>query len=177
MNKNSIIWSVVIVVVIVFGGYFWWSSMPSYQSPATTTQTPTSTTTPTPSANPATNPASPQPSPLTTLTLNNSGGGVFGAYLSATNKMTLYQSTKDALNVSNCTGACATAWPPYTVSATAAATLTADPGVAGKIGTIKRADGSLQVTYRGLPLYFFTGDTQPGDTKGEAVNGFTEVAP
>jgi predicted lipoprotein with Yx(FWY)xxD motif len=91
--------------------------------------------------------------------------------------MTLYQSTKDAIGVSNCTGACATAWPPYTVSAAAAATLTADPGVAGKIGTMKRADGSLQVTYRGLPLYFFTQDTKPGDTTGEAINGFTEVAP
>jgi predicted lipoprotein with Yx(FWY)xxD motif len=79
--------------------------------------------------------------------------------------------------VSNCTGACATAWPPYTVSAAAATTLTANPGIAGGIGTIKRADGSLQVTYRGLPLYFYTGDSKPGDTTGEAVNGFTEVAP
>jgi predicted lipoprotein with Yx(FWY)xxD motif len=177
MKQSSIIWLVVVVVIVAVGGYFWWASMSAPQSPVTTTQTPTSTTPTTPSTNPTTNPATPQPTPNFALTLNNSGGGAFGAYLSAANGMTLYQSTKDADNVSNCTGACATAWPPYTVSATAAATLTADPGIAGKIGTITRAGGSLQVTYRGLPLYFFSGDTKPGDTKGEAVSGFTEVAP
>ncbi len=169
MNKSSIIWLVVIVVVIAIGGYFWWSSMPSYRSPVTTTQTsPTS---------PTTSPTAPQTASVHALTLNNSGGGIFGAYLSAANGMTLYQSTKDTDNVSNCTGACATEWPPYTVSAAIAASLTSDPGIAGKIATIKRADGSLQVTYRGLPLYFFAQDIKPGDTKGEAVGGFTEVAP
>lgn len=177
MKKSSIIWLVVIVVVIAaVAGYFWWSSTSSYQSPVTTTQTPTSTTSATPPTNPTTSPTAPQPS-MHALTLNNSTGGMFGAYLSAANGMTLYQYTKDTNNVSNCTGACATAWPPYTVSASVASSLTADPGIAGKIGTIKRADGSLQVTYRGLPLYFFSGDAKPGDTKGEAVSGFTEVAP
>ena len=175
MKKSSIIWLAVIIVVLV-GGYFWWSSMSSYQSPTATTQTPTPTA-PTPSTNPPTGVTPPQPTTFRILTLNNSGGGMFGAYLSASNRMTLYQSTKDTTNVSNCTGACATAWPPYTVSVTTARSLTADPGIAGKMGTIKRADGSLQVTYRGLPLYFFAQDTKPGDTKGEAVNGFTEVAP
>lgn len=177
MKKTSIIWLVVIIVIVVVGGYLWWASMPSSQSPAATTQTPPSTPPTTPPTNPPTSGTPPQPTTAATLTLNNSGGGTFGSYLSASNGMTLYQSTKDAIGVSNCTGACATAWPPYTVSAAAAATLTADPGVAGKIGTMKRADGSLQVTYRGLPLYFFTQDTKPGDTTGEAINGFTEVAP
>ena len=168
---------VVIVIVIAIVGYFWWASMASYQSPAATKQAPTSTTSPASLSGPTANPTAPQSTSTHVITLNNSGGGIFGAYLSAANGMTLYQYTKDANNVSNCTGACAIAWPPYTVSATIAASLTADPGIAGKIGTIKRADGSLQVTYRSLPLYFFVQDTKPGDTKGEAVNGFTEVAP
>jgi predicted lipoprotein with Yx(FWY)xxD motif len=172
MKKSSIIWLIVIIIIIAVAGYFWWSSMSSYPSSVTTTQTSTSGT-----SNPSTNPTTSQPMTSAGLTLNDSGGGIFGAYLSATNGMTLYQYTKDTNNVSNCTGACATAWPPYTVSAAAAASLTSDPGIVGKIGTIKRADGSLQVTYRGLPLYFFAGDTKPGDRKGEAVNGFTEVAP
>jgi predicted lipoprotein with Yx(FWY)xxD motif len=180
MKKSSIIWLVVIVIIIIAAaGYFWWLSTSSYQAPVVTTQVPTSTI-PTPTTSPTsstTNSTAPQPTSVSALTLNNSGGGVFGAYLSAANGMTLYQYTKDTDGVSNCTGACATAWPPYTVSATNAALLTADPGITGKIGTIKRADGSLQVTYRGLPLYFFAQDTKPGDTKGEAVNGFTEVAP
>jgi predicted lipoprotein with Yx(FWY)xxD motif len=179
MKQSSIIWLVVVVLIVAIGGYFLWSSMSASQSPATTMQNSTSTTnTPTaPSTNPTTNPTGSQPKTGGAFTLNNSGGGTFGAYLTAANGMTLYQYTKDGTNVSNCTGACATAWPPYTVSATAALSLTADPGTAGKIATIKRANGSLQVTYRGLPLYFFAGDAKPGDTKGEAVGGFTEVAP
>jgi len=177
MKKSSIIWLVVIVVIIAVAGYFWWSSTSSYQSPVATTQTPTSTTSPTSPASPTTNSTASQPASAHGFTLNNSGAGIYGAFLSAVNGMTLYQYTKDANNVSNCTGACATAWPPYIVSAAVAASPTADPGTAGKIGTIKRADGSLQLTYRGLPLYFFAQDMKPGDTKGEAVNGFTEVAP
>jgi predicted lipoprotein with Yx(FWY)xxD motif len=181
MKKTSIIWLVVIIVVVALAGYFWWSSsMSSYQSPAATTQTPTPTSTsPTSPTNPTspTSPTAPQPTVTTALTLSESGSGTFGSFLSAANGMTLYQSTKDTINVSNCTGACATAWPPYTVSAAVAASLTADPGIAGKISTIKRANGSLQVTYKGLPLYFFAGDAKRGDTKGESVNGFTEVAP
>jgi predicted lipoprotein with Yx(FWY)xxD motif len=177
MKTSSIIWLVVIVVVVVIGGYFWWASMSSSPASITTTQTPPATTPTTGTTNP-TNPTNPSATSSDIgLTLNNSGGGQFGEFLAAPNGMTLYQSTKDTTNVSNCTGACATTWPPYTVSAAAAATLTADPGITGKISTITRADGSLQVTYRGLPLYFYAGDTKPGDTNGEAVGGFTEVAP
>lgn len=180
MKKSSIIWWMVIVIVIVVVGYVWWaSSMSSSGSPATTTPTSTSTGAAAPMS-PQGSTATGTPSQQTSvavLTLNKSGSGTFGEYLSASNGMTLYQSTKDATNVSNCTGACATAWPPYTVSVANALSLTADPGIAGRIGTIKRADGSLQVTYRGLPLYFFTGDAKPGDVTGEAVSGFTEVAP
>lgn len=179
MQKSSIIWLVVIIVIVVVGGYLWYLSMsPAYQTPAATTQTQATTTSPAGQGTPVQGQG--QSATTTTaaaLTLNNSGGGVFGAYLTAANGMTLYQSTKDAINVSNCTGTCASVWPPYTVSAKAAGSLTANPGIAGKIATIKRADGSLQVTYRGLPLYFYSGDTQKNDTKGEAVNGFTQVAP
>lgn len=177
MKKSSIIWLVVIVVLVVLGGYLWWTSMSSPQSPAATAPTSAANT----STNPATNPSANAPvtptSSVHAITLNNTGGGAFGAYLAASNGMTLYQSTKDTTNVSNCTGSCAIEWPPYTVSAADAASLTADPGITGKIGTITRADGSLQVTYRGLPLYFYAGDTKAGDTNGEAVDGFTEVAP
>ena len=177
MKKSSIIWLVVFIVVVIAAGCFWWASTPSYRSSVTTTQTPNATTSPITPTSPTKNPTAPQPASAHVITLNNSGGGIFGAYLSAANGMTLYQYTKDANNVSNCTGACATAWPPYTVSAAVATSLTADPGITGKIGTIARANGSRQVTYRGLPLYFFAQDAKPGDKKGEAVNGFTEVAP
>ena len=180
MKKSYIIWLVVIVVIVVVAGYLWWSSTSSYQSSVTAT-IPPATTSPIATTNPtASQTPTPTPSPAASfhaITLNTSGAGAFGSYLSAANEMTLYQSTKDANNVSNCTGTCAATWPPYTVSPAIAASLTADPGITGKIGTIKRANGSLQVTYRGLPLYFFAKDMKQGDTKGEAVNGFTEVAP
>lgn len=46
----------------------------------------------------------------------------------------------------------------------------------GQLGTITRADRSLQVTYKGLPLYFFDGDTKAGDTKGN-YTGWSLVKP
>ncbi len=38
-----------------------------------------------------------------------------------------------------------------------------------KLGTIKRPEGGSQVTYRGLPLYTFAGDTASGQTKGQGL--------
>ena len=74
-----------------------------------------------------------------------------------------------------CTGACITKWPALTVPA--GTTATAGPGVTGTIGTITRPDdGTLQVTYNGLPLYFFAGDKAPGDPNG-IYTGWTAVKP
>lgn len=82
---------------------------------------------------------------------------------------TLYLFEKDKGGRSACTGACATSWPPLTVSGAP----TAGPGVAAaKLGTTMRQDGKRQVTYAGHPLYRFSGDTKPGDTKGEGIDGF-----
>jgi predicted lipoprotein with Yx(FWY)xxD motif len=107
------------------------------------------------------------PSPI----LNTSTSATLGAYLTATNGMTLYKYTKDTPGVSNCSGQCAVQWPPYTVSATDAASLAAASGIAGSLGTITRADGSMQVTYNNVPLYFWYKDTKVGDTTGQNVGG------
>src|SRR5690348_2923284 len=64
--------------------------------------------------------------------------------------MTLYAWTKDTAGKSTCAGACATTWPPLT--ATGAVTLPA--GVTGTLATIKRDDGTTQVTYNDMPLYY-----------------------
>jgi predicted lipoprotein with Yx(FWY)xxD motif len=70
---------------------------------------------------------------------------------------------------SACSGGCLTRWPAVTVAA--GATPTAGNGVSGTLATITRADnGSLQVTYNGLPLYFYAGDKAPGDTNGSYTN-------
>jgi predicted lipoprotein with Yx(FWY)xxD motif len=78
---------------------------------------------------------------------------------------TVYWFAPDTSTKSNCNGACAQSWPPVKGPATA-------PGVKGKFGTIKRADGSIQATYNGHPLYTFVGDTAPGQAKGNGLNAF-----
>ena len=82
--------------------------------------------------------------------------------VAASDGMTLYTFDSDAAGVSNCSGQCAVIWPPLTV--TGGVTPTAGPGVSGALSTINRSDGSVQVAYKGLPLYFFHNDSKPGDT-------------
>jgi predicted lipoprotein with Yx(FWY)xxD motif/plastocyanin len=91
-----------------------------------------------------------------------------GAYLSGPEGKALYLFTKDSRDTSSCSGQCATNWPPLTVSGSAAPT--GDAGVTGTLATITRADGGRQVTYNGIPLYYFAQDAAPGDTKGQGVN-------
>jgi predicted lipoprotein with Yx(FWY)xxD motif len=91
--------------------------------------------------------------------------------VAGSNGMTVYTFTSDTAGSgkSACSGGCLTKWPALTVAA--GATATADTGVTGQLGTITRADdGSLQVTYNGLPLYFFQNDKAPGDTNGSYPN-------
>jgi predicted lipoprotein with Yx(FWY)xxD motif len=71
----------------------------------------------------------------------------------------LYAFTKDAHGKSACTGACAKAWPPFLVKSRPSG----GAGVAARrLGTTRRADGSLQATYAGRPLYYYVGDRTPG---------------
>jgi predicted lipoprotein with Yx(FWY)xxD motif len=86
-------------------------------------------------------------------------------------KLTVYTFTKDVKDSgkSNCSGGCLETWPALTVAA--GATPTAGAGVTGTLGTITREDnGTLQVTYNGLPLYFFKNDQNPGDSNGVYEN-------
>jgi predicted lipoprotein with Yx(FWY)xxD motif len=93
--------------------------------------------------------------------------GSFGTGLVAgSNGMTVYTFAKDVKDSgkSNCNTGCINIWPALTVASGAAPS--AGAGVSGKLGTITRDDGSTQVTYNGLPLYFFSNDHAPGDTNG-----------
>ena len=97
--------------------------------------------------------------------------GSLGTVLVAgTNGMTVYTFSQDVKDSgkSNCTGSCITTWPAVTVAD--GATPSAGSGVSGKLATIKRDDGSTQVTYNGLPLYFFSNDHAPGDSNGVYEN-------
>jgi len=81
----------------------------------------------------------------------------------------VYVWTKDTGDMSNCSGACAGAWPPVTTTGTATA---AGSAKASDIGTITRSDGTKQVTYDGHPLYYFAGDSGPGTASGQGSDGF-----
>jgi predicted lipoprotein with Yx(FWY)xxD motif len=82
---------------------------------------------------------------------------------------TLYMFAKDKHGQSACSGSCAKFWPPLLQRGAP----TAGPGVkASLLGTTRRSNGSLQLTYNKHPLYSFTLDTQAGQTNGEGNLAF-----
>jgi predicted lipoprotein with Yx(FWY)xxD motif len=117
-------------------------------------------------------------SAATTTTPANTASGVaittkhdkLGTVLAAgPKKMTVYLFEADKGESSACSGACAAAWPPVTTSAAPTST-----GVAksADLGTIARADGTEQVTYKGHPLYYFARDGDAGDAYGQGSKAF-----
>lgn len=84
---------------------------------------------------------------------------------------TLYRFDKDTASPSKstCNGECASTWPPVVVARGGKIFL--DGVDKSKVGTVKRDDGTLQVTVGGWPVYRFGKDTKPGDTKGQGVGG------
>jgi predicted lipoprotein with Yx(FWY)xxD motif len=93
-----------------------------------------------------------------------------GKFLVGPDGKTLYTFTNDtAANASTCVDACATTWPP--LMAMGGAAPAAGTGVTGTLATFARADGSMQVSYNGKPLYFYSQDTKAGDTNGQGVAG------
>lgn len=81
----------------------------------------------------------------------------------------LYLFEKDTGTTSTCSGACASLWPPLTVSGAPSAGAGI---VASKLGTTRRAGGQTEVTYNGHPLYLYAADTAPGQTTGQGINSF-----
>jgi predicted lipoprotein with Yx(FWY)xxD motif len=107
--------------------------------------------------------------PAAALTLEVRTDPEAGAVVTGKDGMSLYVFAKDtSAGTSACNGDCATTWPPLTVAA--ATDVTAGTGVSGALATITRADGTLQVTLGGKPLYYFKGDSAAGDTNGQGLN-------
>jgi predicted lipoprotein with Yx(FWY)xxD motif len=97
------------------------------------------------------------------------GTSKLGKILVDGNGRTLYLFEADTGNSSSCSGACATAWPPFTTSGAPRA----GAGVAANLlGTTMRPDGQQEVTYHGHPLYYYVGDAGPGAVNGQGINGF-----
>ena len=134
------------------------------------TQAPVTTASPAPVATPA--PSAPATGGVVVGTATTS----LGVVLVAPNGLTLYTRSGDSANTSSCTGGCISAWPALTVPA--GGTASAGTGVTGTVGTFTRTDdGTTQVTYKGLPLYFWKSDTKPGDVTGQGIGGFSVAKP
>jgi predicted lipoprotein with Yx(FWY)xxD motif len=101
-----------------------------------------------------------------TLDVATSG---LGQILVDSQDRTLYLFAADTGTQSECTGACASAWPPLRATGKPTVGAGAD---ASLVGSTTRSDGTRQVTYAGHPVYLFSGDQNPGDTNGEGVVAF-----
>jgi predicted lipoprotein with Yx(FWY)xxD motif len=84
--------------------------------------------------------------------------------LTSAKGFTLYSFAPDTPTTSKCYGSCAVYWPPVTGTAAAGAHLP------GKVATIRRTNGALQLTYNGHPLYAYIGDSAPGQAVGNNLN-------
>jgi predicted lipoprotein with Yx(FWY)xxD motif len=106
--------------------------------------------------------SSPAPAATGTSLTTTTIGGI--TVLTNAKGFTLYSFALDTPATSKCYGSCAAYWPPVT------GTAAASPRVPGRVGTIRRADGSEQLTYNGHPLYTYIGDTAPGQARGNNLN-------
>jgi len=124
------------------------------------------------SASPSTSspPVSPSASATASEIVIGTANSQLGTLLTADNGRTVYLFEKDTGSTSTCIGECAANWPPVTTSGMAPTT--SGKANASLLGTTTRSDGTVQVTYAGHPIYFFSADTAPGQTNGEGVEAF-----
>ncbi len=102
-------------------------------------------------------------------TVISTRSGPDGTYLTSGSGRSVYLFAKDSMNKSTCSGSCAQLWPPIIAHGTLTASGSA---VKADLGTITGSNGAKQVTYDGHPLYYFSGDTGPGMTKGQGLSSF-----
>ena len=122
---------------------------------------------PVPSVAPTTTPTpAPTTAPSGVLATANIDGGP--AFVNASQHAVYVFSGDTAPNQSNCTGSCAAAWPPV-------------PPPSGSLpspwAAFKRGDGTMQLSYKGKPLYTFVNDTSPLVANGNGVDGFSLARP
>ena len=133
---------------------------------STTTTSPASTSAATtPASSPA---ATGQASGAATVSLATISG-IPSQALVGSNGRTLYLFQADKNGTSACTGACAAAWPPDIVTGQPQAASGLNQAL---LGTITRPDGTMQLTYNGHPLYYFTADAAAGTAHGQGVKAF-----
>lgn len=93
----------------------------------------------------------------------------YGKILTDSRGRTLYMYTPDINYTSKCDDEpCSKTWPAYVIQSDRPIP---SSEIEGMLGVIKRKDGSYQVIYNGMPLYYYIEDKQPSDIKGQGVNG------
>lgn len=158
---------------LIVGAALFVGACSSAATPAPTAAPTPAPTVAAPSSAPSTA-ASPAPSTAAAapVEIDVATSATLGKYITGKGGLTVYSYKPDAAATgkSVCNDQCAANWPPVIVSA--ASDATAGAGVSGAIATITRDDGTTQVTYKGVPLYYFKGDAKAGDTSG---NGTKDV--
>jgi predicted lipoprotein with Yx(FWY)xxD motif len=104
------------------------------------------------------------------VSVHSTQNTALGKILVSASGRTLYHNSFEKQNLIKCTGACASEWPPLVIAA--GAKPVGGPGIAASmLGTLKRSDGKVQVTYGGKPLYLYSGDKKAGDVNGQGAGG------
>jgi predicted lipoprotein with Yx(FWY)xxD motif len=109
-------------------------------------------------------PAAQRTSPSSAVVVKTASSSL-GTVLVDSQGMTLYHLSGEQNGKFICTSsACIGVWHPLIAPSSGAPS-----GQVSSLGTVKRPDGTVQVTYKGTPLYTFTGDQQSGETKGQGI--------
>jgi predicted lipoprotein with Yx(FWY)xxD motif len=115
-----------------------------------------------------TSPAAVSPAAAASVAINTASIASVGTVLTDAKGFTLYHLKTETPGKIVCTGTCVGVWPPVLLPAGAASAM-AGMGLRGGLGTIKRPDGGTQVTYKGMPLYRYSGDAAAGQTNGQGI--------
>jgi predicted lipoprotein with Yx(FWY)xxD motif len=106
-----------------------------------------------------------QTSSSSSVALVKTASSSLGTILVNSQGMTLYHLSGEQDGKFICTGsACLGVWHPLIAPSSGTPS-----GEVSALGTVKRPEGTLQVTYKGTPLYTFTQDKQPGETNGQGI--------
>jgi len=112
----------------------------------------------------STQPAAQTSSGSSSTAIVKSASNSLGTILVNSQGMTLYHLSGEVNGKFICTSsACLGVWHPLIAPSSGT------PNGVGSLGTVKRPEGTVQVTYKGTPLYTFTGDQEPGETKGQGI--------
>jgi predicted lipoprotein with Yx(FWY)xxD motif len=106
---------------------------------------------------------------VNTVATVKAGDSAYGRILFDGKGFALYAFTRDGRGGSRCAGSCAAAWPPLLVRGP----IRPGAGLAAKLfGVTRRADGRMQVTFGGRPLYYYVGERRPGQVLCQNVSEF-----